>query len=225
MEISPDNTVYLSYEFMKLNDTLVYTWVVMFLLVGFSWLVTRRITSSSVISDKQNFLEIIVDGLLVQIGSATNQQPERFLPLLGTLFIFIVVSNILSVVPGFAPPTGSLSTTTAFSLIVFFAVPYYGIKENGFRNYLKSYIQPSPLMLPFNIIGEVSRTFALAVRLFGNILSGTMMGAILLVIMPLLVPVIMQLLGLLIGVVQAYIFTVLAAVFIAAGLEVHTSNS
>ncbi|WP_031485878.1 F0F1 ATP synthase subunit A [Maridesulfovibrio frigidus] len=225
MEISPDNTVYLSYEFMKLNDTLVYTWVVMFLLVGFSWLVTRKITSSSVISDKQNILEILVDGLLTQIEGATNQRPERFLPLLGTLFIFILVSNILAVVPGFAPPTGSLSTTTAFSLIVFFAVPYYGIKENGLRNYLKSYIQPSPMMLPFNIIGEVSRTFALAVRLFGNILSGTMMGAILLVIMPLLVPVIMQLLGLLIGVVQAYIFTVLAAVFIAAGLEVHTSNS
>ncbi|SDL58722.1 F-type H+-transporting ATPase subunit a [Maridesulfovibrio ferrireducens] len=224
MEISPDLTVYFSYEFIKLNDTLIFTWIVMFILVAFSWLVTRRVTSSSIISDKQNFLEILVDGLLTQIEGATNQHPERFLPLLGTLFIFILVSNILSAVPGFSPPTGSLSTTTAFSLIVFLAVPYYGIKENGLVNYLKSYVQPSPLMLPFNIIGEVSRTFALAVRLFGNILSGTMMGAILLVIMPLLVPVIMQLLGLLIGVVQAYIFTVLAAVFIAAGLEVHSES-
>ncbi|NDV27626.1 F0F1 ATP synthase subunit A [Desulfovibrio sp. JC010] len=221
MEISPDHIVYFSFGFFKLNATIVYTWLVMVLLAGFSWLVTRRVTSSAQISDQQNLLEVLVGGLLVQIKDATNQQPEKFLPLLGSLFIFILVSNLLSVVPGFKPPTGSLSTTTAFSLIVFFAVPYYGIKQNGLLNYLKSYVQPSPFMLPFNIIGEVSRTFALAVRLFGNILSGTMMGAILLVIMPLFVPVIMQMLGLLIGVVQAYIFTVLAAVFIAAGLEVH----
>ncbi|CCO24768.1 F0F1 ATP synthase subunit A [Maridesulfovibrio hydrothermalis] len=222
MEISPDHIIYFSSGFIKLNATILFTWLVMILLTGFSWFVTRRVTSSSVISDQQNLLEVLVGGLLSQIRDATNQHPEKYLPLLGTLFIFILVSNILSVIPGFSPPTGSLSTTTAFSLIVFFAVPYYGIKENGVINYLKSYVQPSPFMLPFNIIGEVSRTFALAVRLFGNILSGTMMGAILLVIMPLFVPVIMQLLGLLIGVVQAYIFTVLAAVFIAAGLEVHS---
>lgn len=221
MEISPDHIIYFSSGYFKLNATIVYTWLVMVLLVGFSWFVTSRVTSSSIITDQQNLLEVLVGGLLSQIKDATNQQPEKFLPLLGTLFIFILVSNLLSAVPGFKPPTGSLSTTTAFSLIVFFAVPYYGIKENGLLNYLKSYVQPSPFMLPFNIIGEVSRTFALAVRLFGNILSGTMMGAILLVIMPLFVPVIMQMLGLLIGVVQAYIFTVLAAVFIAAGLEVH----
>ncbi|ACS80290.1 F0F1 ATP synthase subunit A [Maridesulfovibrio salexigens] len=221
MEISPDHIIYFSFGFFKLNATIVYTWLVMVLLAGFSWFVTRKVTSSATISSQQNLLEVLVAGLLSQIKDATNQQPEKFLPLLGTLFIFILVSNLLSAVPGFKPPTGSLSTTTAFSLIVFFAVPYYGIKENGLFNYLKSYVQPSPFMLPFNIIGEVSRTFALAVRLFGNILSGTMMGAILLVIMPLFVPVIMQMLGLLIGVVQAYIFTVLAAVFIAAGLEVH----
>lgn len=223
MEITPDHIIYFSFGFFKLNATIVYTWLVMVLLAGFSWFVTRRVTSSAQISGQQNLLEVLVGGLLSQIRDATSQRPEKFLPLLGTLFIFISVSNLLSAVPGFKPPTGSLSTTTAFSLIVFFAVPYYGIKENGLRNYLKSYMQPSPFMLPFNIIGEVSRTFALAVRLFGNILSGTIMGAILLIIMPLFVPVIMQMLGLFIGVVQAYIFTVLAAIFIAAGLEVHKS--
>lgn len=223
MEISPDHIIYVSFGFFKLNATIVYTWLVMILLAGFSWFVTRRVTSSAQISGQQNLLEVLVGGLLTQIRDATSQRPEKFLPLLGTMFIFILVSNLLSAVPGFKPPTGSLSTTTAFSLIVFFAVPYYGIKENGLRNYLRSYVQPSPFMLPFNIIGEVSRTFALAVRLFGNILSGTIMGAILLIIMPLFVPVIMQMLGLFIGVVQAYIFTVLAAVFIAAGLEVHES--
>ncbi|WP_320170556.1 F0F1 ATP synthase subunit A [Maridesulfovibrio sp.] len=222
MEISPDHIVYLRFGNFNLNATIVFTWLVMALLVCFAWQVTRRISSSSRVTVRQNLLEVLVGGLLAQIRDATSRKPEEFLPLLGTLFIFILTSNLLSAVPGFQPPTGSLSTTTALSLIVFLAVPYYGIRENGLLNYLKSYIQPSPFMLPFNVIGEISRTFALAVRLFGNILSGTMMGAILLVIMPLFIPVIMQLLGLLIGVVQAYIFTVLAAVFIAAGLEAHS---
>lgn len=183
---------------------------------------TRRLTRGTDIDQRQNLLEILVDGLLGQIREATKQEPERFMPLLGTLFIFILVSNLLAVLPGYQPPTGSLSTTTALALTVLLAVPYYGIREHGLGNYLKGYIQPTPFMLPFNVLGEVTRTFALAVRLFGNIMSGTMMGGILLILAPLFFPVIMQLLGLLIGVVQAYIFAILAAVFIASGLEAHS---
>lgn len=224
MQLSPDSTVYISSGLFKLNETMVFTWLVMVLIVGFSWFVCRRISPSIEIDQRQNLLEILVGGLMQQVRDVTKQEPERFMPLLGTLFIFILVSNLLAVVPGFSPPTGSLSTTSAMAIIVFFAVPYYGIRENGVWNYLKSYLAPTPMMLPFNIIGELSRTFALAVRLFGNIMSGSMMGAILLLIMPLFVPVIMQLLGLLIGVVQAYIFTVLAGVFIASGLEAHSGT-
>lgn len=222
MNITPDVIVYIRWGVANLNATIVFTWFVMALIVGFSWSVTRKLTSSPDILQRQNLLEMLVGGLLTQIRDATRQEPERFLPLLGTLFIFILVSNTLSVIPGFQPPTGSLSTTTALSLIVFLAVPYYSIKEYGLANYLKGYLQPTPFMLPFNVLGEVTRTFALAVRLFGNIMSGTMMGAILLVLAPLFFPVVMQLLGLLIGVVQAYIFAVLAAVFIASGLQAHT---
>jgi len=222
MEITPDSIIYARWGMVSLNATLVFTWGLMVALVGFSWSVTRRMTSSLDMSQRQNLLEILVDGLLMQIRDATKQQPEQFLPLLGTLFIFILVSNLLSVIPGFKPPTGSLSTTTALALIVFFAVPYYGIREHGLGNYLKGYLQPTPFMLPFNLLGEITRTFALSVRLFGNIMSGTMMGGILLVLAPLFFPVVMQLLGLLIGVVQAYIFAVLAAVFIASGLEAHS---
>jgi len=225
MEITPDNIIYAQRGIATLNATLVFTWSVMALIVGFSWLVTMRLTCRPDMAQRQNLLEILVDGLLNQIRDATKQVPERFLPLIGTLFIFILVSNLLSVVPGFRPPTGSLSTTTALALIVFLAVPYYGIREHGLGNYLKGYLQPTPFMLPFNILGEVTRTFALAVRLFGNIMSGTMMGSILMVLAPLFFPVIMQLLGLLIGVVQAYIFAILAAVFIAAGLEAHTKTT
>ena len=225
MEITPDTIIYAQWGLVTLNATLVFTWGVIVLIVGFSWSVTRRLTSLPNMTQRQNLLEILVGGLLTQIRDATKQEPERFLPLLGTLFIFILVSNLLSAVPGFQPPTGSLSTTTALALIVFLAVPYYGIREHGLGNYLKGYLQPTPLMLPFNVIGEVTRTFALSVRLFGNIMSGTMMGGILMVLAPLFFPVIMQLLGLLIGVVQAYIFVILAAVFIASGLEAHTKTA
>ncbi|MDY7001571.1 MAG: F0F1 ATP synthase subunit A, partial [Thermodesulfobacteriota bacterium] len=123
-------------------------------------------------------------------------------------------------VPGFEPPTGSLSTTAGLALCVFVAVPVYGISQSGLIPYLKNYVRPTPLMLPFNIIGDFSRILALAVRLFGNVMSGSMIGGILLIIAPLFVPVIMQLFGLLTGLVQAYIFAVLAAVYIGAGIEV-----
>lgn len=222
MEITPDTIVYARWGMTTLNATIAFTWGTMALIVGFSWSVTRRLTRGTDIDQRQNLLEILVDGLLGQIREATKQEPERFMPLLGTLFIFILVSNLLAVLPGYQPPTGSLSTTTALALTVLLAVPYYGIREHGLGNYLKGYIQPTPFMLPFNVLGEVTRTFALAVRLFGNIMSGTMMGGILLILAPLFFPVIMQLLGLLIGVVQAYIFAILAAVFIASGLEAHS---
>ena len=225
MEFSPDHIVYYQKAFVSLNATIVFTWGIILFLVLFSWSVTRRLTSSTDFDFRQNLLEILVDGLLNQIRETTRQDPERFLPLLGTLFIFILVSNILAVVPGFEPPTGSLSTTAALALCVFFAVPYYGIRAHGLKNYLIGYIRPTPFMLPFNIVGELSRTFAMSVRLFGNIMSGSMMGSILLVLAPLFVPTIMDLLGLLIGVVQAYIFVVLAAVFIASGMESHLETT
>ncbi|MDA3832725.1 MAG: F0F1 ATP synthase subunit A, partial [Spirochaetales bacterium] len=134
-------------------------------------------------------------------------------------FLFIALSNLLSIFPGYKPPTGSLSTTAGLAVCVFVAVPLYGIAQNGL-SYFKQYTKPSILMLPFNIIGEVSRTIALAMRLFGNIMSGTIIAAILLSIAPLIFPIIMQALGLLIGLIQAYIFAILAMVYIAAGSRV-----
>jgi F-type H+-transporting ATPase subunit a len=143
---------------------------------------------------------------------------------IGTLFIFIAVSNLLGVIPGFRPPTGSLSTTAALAICVFFAVPVFGIASRGLGGYLKQYLQPTPFMLPFNIIGEFSRTLALAVRLFGNVMSGTMLVAILLAIIPFVFPIIMQAFGMLTGFIQAYIFAVLAMVYIASATTVQTKK-
>jgi F-type H+-transporting ATPase subunit a len=134
--------------------------------------------------------------------------------------LFVAAASLSTIIPGYEPPTGSLSTTAALALCVFVAVPLFGIEEQGIGNYFKSYMQPTFIMLPFNIISEISRTLALAVRLFGNMMSGTMIIGILLTITPFLFPVVMSLLGLLTGMVQAYIFSILAAVYIAAAARV-----
>ena len=220
MRISPDSMVLWQNGMFVINGTILFTWIVMaFLAVG-SWLVTRRLSTDIGISRWQNLLETIVSGMQRQLKEISREEPAGFLPFLGTLFLFIAVSNILSVIPGFQPPTGSLSTTAGLSICVFLAVPIYGISRTGPVHYLGNYLRPTFFMLPFNIMGEISRTLALAVRLFGNVMSGSMIGAILLLIAPIIFPVLMQLLGLLTGLVQAYIFVILAAVYISAGMEV-----
>ncbi len=219
MEISPDAIVYWQSGPVKINATILFTWIVMALLAAGSWLVTRRLTSDVHPQRGQNALEAVVEMVQNQIREISREESYRYLPFIGTLFLFIVVSNVLSIVPGFQAPTASLSTTTALALCVFVAVPLFGVSRQGLRAYLRQYTQPSPIMLPFNIIGEISRTLALAVRLYGNMMSGAMIVAILLVILPLFFPIIMQLLGLLTGVIQAYIFAVLAMVYIASAAQ------
>jgi F-type H+-transporting ATPase subunit a len=221
LDITPDSTIYWQAGPAKITATLVFTWVVMGILVLGSWLVTRRLTTEMALSRGQNLLEILVDGIQEQIRQVTQQDPGRYLPFIGTLFLFIAISNVLMVVPGFRPPTGSLSTTAALALCVFVAVPAYGIADRGLGGYLKAYIRPSVFMLPFNVLGELTRTLALAIRLFGNVMSGTMIGAILLAIAPLFFPILMNALGLLIGLIQAYIFSILALVFIASATRAH----
>lgn len=192
------------------------TWVVMLLLVGLSWWGTRRLSAGPRCSRWQHILELLVGTMNQQIREASQQDPKRYLPFVGTLFLFIAMSNLLSIVPGYQPPTGNLSTTTALALCVFVAVPLYGISSIGWKEYLKQYLRPTVFMLPFNIIGELSRTLALAVRLFGNAMSGTKVVGILLMLIPVLFPALMQLLGLLTGMIQAYIFALLALVYIAS---------
>jgi F-type H+-transporting ATPase subunit a len=216
VEISPDLIVYLKIGGFTLNATIVFTWIVMGLLVITAWLSTRRLSIDPPISHWQNLLEIIVTYIREQIREITLQQPDRYLPFLGTLFLFIAVSNLLAIVPGYSPPTGSLSTTAALAICVFLAVPIFGIAQQGFVGYLRHYSQPTVFMIPFHIINELSRTLSMAVRLFGNIMSGSMILGILLSITPLFVPIVMQVLGMLIGLVQAYIFAVLATVYIAS---------
>lgn len=215
--ISPDSEVVVTWGSVTINLTLVTTWVIMGLLVLVSWLVTRRLRTGPGMSRWQNALEVTVSFLRDQIREVSGQDPTRYLPFVGTLFVFIVVSNALVIVPGYVPPTASLSTTAALALCVLLAVPVYGITQRGVGAYLRGYLQPSPFMLPFNLLSELSRTLALAVRLFGNVMSFSKIVAILLAIAPLVFPALLNALGLLTGVIQAYIFTILAIVYISAG--------
>jgi F-type H+-transporting ATPase subunit a len=219
MQLSPDQTIFWQQGIIVINATLLFTWVAMVLLVGGSWLVTRNLSIGRSLTRRQSVLETLVTMIENQIEEVMQRKPGPFLPFIGTLFLFIVVLNTLSIVPGYQSPTGSLSTTAALAACVFIAIPFYGMRAKGIPGYLKQYLQPSFFMLPFNIIGEFSRTLALAVRLFGNIMSGQMIVAILLLIAPLFFPVIMQLFGLLVGLIQAYIFAVLAAVYIASAIS------
>lgn len=223
MNITPDSLVLWEWGWLKINATLAYTWLVMALLTGGSWLITRRLSTGADLSRWQNLVEVLVLGLKDQIHAVSRQEPGRFLPFVGTLFLFIAACNLLAIVPGFTPPTASLSTTTALALCVFVGVPLYGIASRGLGDYLRQYIRPSVFMLPFNIIGELSRTLALAVRLYGNMMSGTVIAGILLGLTPILFPVVMQALGLLTGMIQAYIFAILAMVYIAAATRGQTS--
>ncbi len=219
MQISPDQTIYWQQGFIVINATLVFTWVAMALLVGGSWLLTRNLSTGNTMSARQGLLETTVSLIESQIEDVMLRKPGPFMAFIGSLFLFIAVCNALSIIPGYRSPTGSLSTTAALAMCVFFAVPFYGIRATGLRQYLRQYLQPTFFMLPFNIFGELSRTLAMAVRLFGNIMSGEMIIGILLIIAPLFFPVIMQLFGLLVGLIQAYIFAVLAAVYIASAIN------
>ncbi|PIS10996.1 MAG: F0F1 ATP synthase subunit A [Bdellovibrio sp. CG10_big_fil_rev_8_21_14_0_10_47_8] len=220
MHLSPDETIFFGYGFFNINATIVMTWILMIVLVLGSKVITRRLSRGVERTRWQNLLEIIVTGIEQQITEVGLKGSRQYLGFLGTLFIFVAASSLCTIIPGFLPPTGSLSTTAALALCVFVAVPFYGIKSQGALEYLKTYTKPTAIMLPFNIISEISRTLALAVRLFGNMMSGVMIIGILLTITPLVFPIVMTVLGLLTGMVQAYIFSILAAVYIAAATRV-----
>lgn len=218
-DLSPDQVVFWRWGWLSLNETMLFTWVVMAVLAAGSWMITRRLSDGPVMSKWQNLLEVIVLQIRDQIREICSEKSDPYLPFIGTLFLFIAASVVLGLIPGFHPPTSSLSTTSALAICVFISVPAFAIARLGWREHLRRYTKPSILMLPFNILGEVSRTLAMAVRLFGNTMSEAKIVAILLLIAPVFFPVLAHVLGLLIGMIQAYIFCVLAIVYIASATQ------
>lgn len=218
MHLSPDEIVLWQYGILRINATIAITWLIMIFLALGSRMATHKLSANAKRTRWQNLLEIVVTEMEQQIAAIGVRHAARYLGFVGTLFLFVATASLLTLLPGYIPPTSSLSTTAALALCVMAAVPVFGIREQGLRAYLASYFEPTFIMFPFNVISELSRTIALAVRLFGNMMSGVMITGILLTITPLLFPAVMTALGLLTGMVQAYIFSVLAAVYIAAAL-------
>lgn len=216
MELTPDNIIFFEISGIQFNATIVNTWIVMALLTGASLLITRNLRPDEPPNRWRTMLEVIVQGIESQIEEISRRKSYPLLYFVGTLFLFIFASNLLMVIPGFDPPTSSLSTTAALALSVLVAVPIFGITSQGIGGYLKTYIEPSVIMLPFNIIKEFSRGISLSIRLYGNIMSGAVIGAILLGVAPFFFPVAMEMLGLLTGLIQAYIFAILATVYISS---------
>ena len=198
------------------TSPVVTTWAIMFVLAMASWALTRRLGLTP--TRRQTVLELLVTGIMNQIEEVIRTDARPLLPLLGTLFIFLLAANISGILPGVQAPTAHLETPAALALIVFFAVHVFGIRARGIIGYLGSFAQPKLIMLPLNVLSEITRTFSLMVRLFGNIMSGEFLIALVLALAGLLLPIPLMALELLIGVVQAYIFTVLATVFIGAAV-------
>lgn len=221
MHLTPDDIIYFQWGSFKLNATLVFTWLVMAILVGGSYLITRNWSAKTAPSPWRNGLEMLVLLIEKQVKELSDKAVVPIVYFSGTLFLFIGLANLLAVVPGFRSPTGSLSTTLALTLAVLFAVPLFSFMhaEAGKAGYLRQLVQPSFILLPFNLLGEASKAISLAIRLYGNVMSGAVIVAILLGIAPFFFPVIMEMLGLITGIIQAYIFAILAAVYISAALE------
>jgi len=201
---------------LPISGAVVTTWVIMALLAGGAALASSRLRAEP--SRWQAVLEMLVEGMAGQIEDTMRTPPRPYLPLIGTLFLFVLTCNLAPLLPAVRAPTARLETTAALALIVFVAMHGYGIRTRGLRRYLAHYLEPNPLLLPLTLLSELTRTLSLMVRLFGNIMSHELVIAVLLSLAGLLLPVPIMALGLLIGAVQAYIFAVLAAVFLGAAV-------
>ncbi len=202
---------------VPVTTVVVSTWVIMAVIVVASWLGTRRMSVAP--GRGQAALEVVVETIENQIRDVVQRDPRRYTPLIGTLFLFIVVANLSAMIPGVSPPTAHLETDAALAAIVFLSVHVYGIATHGVRGYLRGFTKPNLLLLPLNLVGEITRTFSLMVRLFGNIMSHELVIGVVLALAGLLVPIPLMVLAIVIGIVQAYIFSILATVFIGAAVE------
>ncbi|MBK7562931.1 MAG: F0F1 ATP synthase subunit A [Propionivibrio sp.] len=208
---------------LQITSTVITTWGLLLVFCLFSWLVTRRL-----VVDQPGLVQTALEGVVQSIEAAIDSvSPGRaglLLPFVGTLWLFVAVANLVGIIPLMHSPTGDLSTTAALALLVFLSVHWYGIRSAGLKSYLRHYLAPSPILLPFHLLGELSRTIALAMRLFGNIMSLEMAALLVLLVAGLLVPVPVFMLHVVEALVQAYIFGTLALIYIAGGMQSHEAS-
>lgn len=202
---------------LDITNTVVTTWFIILPLSFIAWIVTRNLSLDP--GKRQTAIEGIVTTIELAIAAIAPQQSRQLLPFIASLWIFIVIANLSGLVPGVHSPTRDLSATASLAILVFLSVHWYGIRSLGIKRYLKHYLLPSPILLPFHLVSEITRTVALAVRLFGNMMSLEMAALLILMVAGFLVPVPILMLHIIEALVQAYIFGMLALVYVAGGLQ------
>ncbi|WP_461481959.1 F0F1 ATP synthase subunit A [Porticoccus sp.] len=208
---------------VDITATVVTTWAIMGIIGLFAWLVSRRLRVDNP-GRVQSAAEGIVSVIEQAVADAAPQHARQIMPLIGSLWIFLVIANLSGLIPGVHSPTRDLSATAALAILVFLSTHWYGIRIQGIRNYLRHYLSPSPILLPFHLISEVTRTVALAVRLFGNIMSLEMAALLILLVAGFLAPVPILMLHIIEALVQAYIFGMLALIYVAGGIQSQQSR-
>lgn len=208
-----------SLGWLNISQSVLTTWVIMLALFLFSWISTRKLFL------KPGTRQVILEGILSTMHDAIKDvlpaHVDLVFPFVATLWVFILVSNLIGVIPGFYAPTADLSVTASLAILTFLSVHWFGIRSEGLRDYLKHYLKPTPFLLPFHLISEVSRTLALAVRLFGNVMSLQLTALIVLMVAGFLAPIPILMLHIIEAIIQAYIFGMLALIYIAGGIQSH----
>jgi F-type H+-transporting ATPase subunit a len=204
---------------VEITVTVATTWGIMAVVGCAAWLLTRRLSLKP--GPLQTIAEGVVSAIEGAIRSAAPEHVEQLLPFIGSLWIFLGFANLCGLIPGLDSPTGDLSATSALAILVFLSVHWFGIRAQGFANYLRHYLSPSPILLPFHLISEITRTVALAIRLFGNMMSLEMAALLVLLVAGFLAPVPLLMLHIVEALVQAYIFGMLALIYVAGGMQAH----
>jgi len=202
---------------VTITSTVVTTWLLMAVLGLFAWVTTRHLATQP--GPLQTALEGVVASIEQAVAAVAPQQAQQLMPFIGTLWVFLVIANLSGLIPGVHSPTRDLSATAALAILVFLSVHWFGIRTQGLKRYLRHYLTPSPILLPFHLISEVTRTIALAVRLFGNIMSLEMTALLILLVAGFLAPIPILMLHIVEAFVQAYIFGMLALIYVAGGLQ------
>lgn len=208
---------------LTISGTVLTTWGLMLVIAVAAWLMSRRLRIDP--APVQTAVEGIVLAMRDAISALLPNHADRILPFIGTLWLFLILANLTGLVPGLNSPTGDLSATAALAILVFLSVHWYGVRINGLKSYLRHYLTPSPILLPFHIISEVSRTIALAIRLFGNMLSLEMAALLVLLVAGFLVPIPILMLHIVEALVQAYLFGMLALIYLASGIQSQKTKS
>ena len=200
-----------------LPKSIVISWLIILILFLSSWILRKQL------KEPPNTYQTIAEGIYLAMYNAIKEvlpdHVELVLPFIATLWIFITLANLIGIIPGFSSPTADLSITTSLAVLTFCSVHWFGIRAEGLASYLRHYIKPSPFLLPFHLISELSRTVALALRLFGNMMSLELTALIVLMVAGFLAPIPILMLHLLEAIIQAYIFGILALIYIAGGIQ------